>query len=451
MNTAVLGLRGPFLVLLTSGFGLHYLLSNLITLLSLGLARYAFSDCVIWRNTFRQPSQRSAPGDTPSAAATGHWYDIHGIVRIFSNVRLPELERFRVDRSLPVDLAVTCGTARSGKSAGNGRSSIRFAEMFGKTGFWLEIRPGRPLEVQVGRLLRRSPHVLYTNVVEPVLRWLLVQKGYALVHAACLAANEKALLVTAATDTGKTTTVLRALSNADAGLAFVSDDMTIISRDGSILTFPKPLTISRHTLAAVNGAAQLNTLQRLAPQVQSRVHSKSGRRGALALARGRLPMATVNTIAQMLIPPPKYDIEQLIPGVARSSGGRVHQLVCIELSERDEVKWTSDAEGIETLLRNGEDAYGFPPYPQIARYLYRSGNTDLRTVEQAIISNALRGCPAVTLRSRERDWWRALPALLDTAREAGTEKGREHGDAREGSAISDSGGPLASGRPGVAS
>jgi len=31
-------------------------------------------------------------------------------------------------------------------------------------------------------MLRYSPHVLYTNVIEPLLRWTFVKRGYALVH-----------------------------------------------------------------------------------------------------------------------------------------------------------------------------------------------------------------------------------------------------------------------------
>ena len=67
-------------------------------------------------------------------------------------------------------------------------------------------RTGRRI-VEVSGLVRRSPHVLYTNVVEPLLRWTLAERGYALVHAACVTSGDRAFLITARTDTGKTTTV----------------------------------------------------------------------------------------------------------------------------------------------------------------------------------------------------------------------------------------------------
>ena len=72
---------------------------------------------------------------------------------------------------------------------------------------------GEPIEATASPLVGRSPHVLYTNVVEPILRWTFAERGYALVHAACLADGDDAFLVTARTDTGKTTTSLQLLDH----------------------------------------------------------------------------------------------------------------------------------------------------------------------------------------------------------------------------------------------
>lgn len=52
MNNGALLIRGPFLWLLTSVFSIHYLLSNLITLVSLMIVRYALSEFWIWRDKY---------------------------------------------------------------------------------------------------------------------------------------------------------------------------------------------------------------------------------------------------------------------------------------------------------------------------------------------------------------------------------------------------------------
>ena len=135
--------------------------------------------------------------------------------------------------------------------------------------------------------------MLYTNVVEPILRWTFADRGYALVHAACLADGDEAFLVTARTDTGKTTTSLRLLD--DGAYSFLSDDLTLVAPNGRVLPYPKPLTISRHTLKAVK-TPLLTGRERAGLVVQSRLHSRSGRRLALILARTHLPAATINAL-----------------------------------------------------------------------------------------------------------------------------------------------------------
>ena len=124
--------------------------------------------------------------------------------------------------------------------------------------------------------MRRSPHVLYTNCVEPVLRWHFAEQGIALVHAACVAVDDRAFLITARTDTGKTTTILKLLDSFPRA-AFISDDLTLVAPDGTVASYPKPLTISQHTLHAVR-----------TPNLTRRQRARARRAGAPALARGPL-------------------------------------------------------------------------------------------------------------------------------------------------------------------
>ena len=168
------------------------------------------------------------------------------------------------------------------------------------------------VSVTVSPFVARSPHVLYTNVVEPILRWQLVGLGHALVHAACFADGDDAFLVTALTDTGKTTTMLKVLDGSD--LRFVSDDLVIMSPDGVVRSFPKPLTISVHTVHALRDT-MLTLGERLALIPQSRVHSREGRRLAFWLTKHRLPVASINALIQLVIPPPKYHVQRLVRDV----------------------------------------------------------------------------------------------------------------------------------------
>ena len=180
------------------------MVSNLITLVLVFVARFTLADLWIW-----------AKSDALAAQVAAHNYDIHGLVSVASQVALPELERFRVAERSPPHRARTrrAGATATWPSASNGQAPARitYVEGRGGLGFGTVIQMGERTEVLASPLLKRSPHVLYTNVVEPPLRWTFAEMGYALVHAACIAHEGRAYLITARTDTGKTTTCLKTL------------------------------------------------------------------------------------------------------------------------------------------------------------------------------------------------------------------------------------------------
>jgi putative flippase GtrA len=396
MNNLSLALRGPVLAALVSRIGMHYVAANLISLLAIAMLRFALSDRWIWTSPL-------AAGDDEA-----HHYDIHGTIAVTSGIRLPELEHFRVpllDR--PPDIRLRQERRRRMRTDDR---TIHYHDGLGRHGFEISITLAECTEVQVSPLVRRSPHVLYTNVFEPILRWTFARKGYALVHGGCISTDRSAVLITARTDTGKTTTILRAIRNHRYG--FLSDDMTILGRDGEVLSFPKPLTISAHTLGAIQYTG-LNLREWLALQLQSRIHSRPGRRFALWLSKSGLPASTINALAQILVPPPKYVIERLIPEAEVQSRGKLSHVVLIEHGQ-ESVNALSQEAIVDHLIQNGEDAYGFPPYPELADSLSTWQGRDLHAREREIIGQAVRGKSAVHMRNPAYGWWERLPEIQRT-------------------------------------
>lgn len=340
---------------------------------------------------------------------TIHDYDIHGIITVVSDAALPELAAFRVPGPIAHPTIRVRIDQPSFDGDGRGDQQIRYTEWPGWHGFGVEIAYRDGIEVNAAPLLASSPHVLYTNVVEPILRWTFVQHGFALVHGACLARDGAAVLVTARTDTGKTTTVLRTL-DAQPNLSFLSDDLTLLAPDGTVLMYPKPLTISRHTLVAVR-TPLLTRRERIGLFFQSRLHSRSGRQFGLLLTRSKLPMATTNAIIQRLVPPPKYPVQRLVPHARLARAARLTGLIVIERGGEGAVQLGTE-EATEILMSNCEDSYGFPPYETIKAFLYGGTGRDLRPIERGTVVAALDGLPATLLRSETRDWWRRVPALM---------------------------------------
>lgn len=350
-----------------------------------------------------------------------HHYDIDGILKIASAVSLPELKFFKVDQvecpDLVIEIASVGGIRPRVRSAlvANG-SGLLYREHLGGLFANFHIEMGNPVHVKAGPLLALSPHVLYTNVVEPLLRFLLVSRGFMLLHAACIAIEGRSIMLSAQTDTGKTSTILSLLRRH--GGTFYSDDMVVVSEQGTASRYPKPLTISAHTLRSVP-QHRLAPVQRLSLAWQSRLHSRSGRATGKRMAQFNVPMMALNAGVQMVIPPPKYMITELVDC---EIGGKIpiRHIFLIERGSPALVAAVSPSEALGELLANTEDAYGFPPYAQLAPQLVIDGQgyDDLRLKERAILSAALRAAEVTRLRVDDFSWPEMIRMRSDSTERA---------------------------------
>ena len=289
-------------------------------------------------------------------------YNVHGIVTIGSTVLLKELESFRSTRLRgPLDIEIRQGTVGDGGLRRRTRvtqystpPAVAYQEHLGRRGSDFRVDLSDRIQVVVGPMLVRSPHVLYTNIIEALLRFVVVSRGYMLLHSACLELNGRGVMLSALTDTGKTGTILRLLRENHS--RFLSDDMTILGPDGTALAYPKPLTISQHTLRAVN-AGDLTPKEWRRLRVQSRLHSKEGRGIGARLGQMNVPIMTLNAFTQYVVPPPKFDVDRLVP-CKRTRSVKVEELFIIE---RKPSSLSDDATGlVDELIANTDDAYGFP-------------------------------------------------------------------------------------------
>lgn len=79
---------------------------------------------------------------------------------------------------------------------------------------------------------------LFYNFLEPIINYVLMSKGYCLVHASCFSREDKAFIVHGYPSSGKTSILLRALKRSSD---YLSDEMTIISNSGVAYAYPTPL------------------------------------------------------------------------------------------------------------------------------------------------------------------------------------------------------------------
>lgn len=331
-------------------------------------------------------------------------------------MRLRELERFR-DPSLGRDHDIEIRVGRVSTQLhrqttmyhSSGRDALRYEEHLGRLGANFSLQMGERIRIVASPLLAASPHVLYTNLVEALLRFVLVSRDRVLLHSACLEIDGKGLMLSARTDTGKTGTVLRLLR--ERGARFLSDDMTILSPGGQAYSFPKPLTISQHTLRAVD-PGDLSALEWGVLRVKGRIHSKEGRGVGMALGRLNLPIMSVNSVTQMLVPPPKYAADRLVACESISTTS-VRDLFVIERAQPSLTAIDSE-DAIEELLENTDDAYAFPPFSDFAPNLVIDGMTypDLRERERELLESAMRNVRIWRMGSNSFAWADEIPKVL---------------------------------------
>jgi hypothetical protein len=125
-----------------------------------------------------------------------------------------------------------------------------------------------------------------------------------------------------------------------------------------------------------------------------------------------IPVATLNTVAQILIPPPKYHVGRLVPGVRLGLSGIAGHLWIICRGENEDARHLSTSEAVDILLENCEDAYGFPPYDVLERLLLAGSDDDLRLREREIIRAGLEHVPAQLLSSAQLGWANDIHAQI---------------------------------------
>ena len=147
-------------------------------------------------------------------------------------------------------------------------------------------------------------------------------------------------------------------------------------------------------------------------QFQSRLHSKGGRSIGIALSRFNLPIMGINALTQILIPPPKYTVDRLIP-CRMASACQVRELFIIERGH-DRLADLDHDSALRQLIANTDDAYGFPPFRYLAPAIKIGGQDyhQLREAEREILSSFLSHLRMRALASDTFGWADEIPSLI---------------------------------------
>lgn len=186
------------------------------------------------------------------------YYSIHNLLKIATNVDIPVPEYFKLQKPIrnpDVEiLQVPLGFKKSKENVlmrtnyyfwrkkntlfidfNVANAKLAIEDIFGKT------------RIRCTKALRKlSTKESWNRLVEAVLWFKLIKRGYTFVHAGALSYNGKeGVLIAAPADTGKTSTVLSLLSTGRFG--FMTDDAVLLG-NGFAYSYPEKVKVSPYTL-----------------------------------------------------------------------------------------------------------------------------------------------------------------------------------------------------------
>jgi dolichol-phosphate mannosyltransferase len=385
----------PLTFLLHTRLDTALLLANSLALLLTGFIYYMLSEQWIWTRGLMMKPRANI------------YYNIHGILSIASQVRLKDLAYFQLHHP-PSAIDIQIRVDRHGTPS-RIPGAICYDEHLGRFGFGLTILPGDFTEIIVSPLLETSPDFLFTNLVEPVIRWMLVTRGYSLARTAALGISdpdksvERALLIVGQPNTAYGLIRLCELF----GLSFMGDDRVIIGRDRLIRSFPKQVTISHDMLP--RSEKSLRGFLRL--RLQRWLYSQPVRRLGLFFSHHRLPAATVNTYLQRMVPQPKFHLNVWADSIRFVDRAQPSALLYQENYSVEPEPLQPD-KAIHLLASDNNDA-GFQPYPSIIRELNQWADRDWLEEERSILNEALSGTYLERWEIGSVNWWEQIPQIIE--------------------------------------
>ena len=211
-------------------------------------------------------------------------------------------------------LRTRSGSATRSTSAGSARTSRSTSETGSRS--------------RSSSMLARSPHVAYTNIIEALLRCVVAARGAMLLHSACVEIDGRGVMLSRAHRHREDRHRLAAAARARRAVPVRRHDGRWMP-DGTAHCFPKPLTISHHTLRAVD-PGDLPRTEWLALGLQSRLHSKGGRGIGMRLGEMNMPIMTANALTQIAGPAAEVRRRPARRLRDRSASTKVEELFIIE-------------------------------------------------------------------------------------------------------------------------
>jgi hypothetical protein len=125
-----------------------------------------------------------------------------------------------------------------------------------------------------------------------------------------------------------------------------------------------------------------------------------------------------NSLTQRIIPPPKYNVDRLVECTIKRQTV-IENMFIIERGAPGTREVDFD-DALETMIENTDDAYGFPPFRQMAPSIVigEDDYAELRRKERAIMASALQNFRVRNIASDDFTWADRIAEMLATSQKA---------------------------------
>jgi|AntDeeMetagen285_2_1112576.scaffolds.fasta_scaffold00293_5 hypothetical protein len=335
-------------------------------------------------------------------------YDFHGILSVETTEKLlgtATHRYFLTDESLDPDVRVETDADFDVDTAdlqrhdlwfygADGRDLVYYEDtLFGRTDkVLLEDLKKETTTIRANTIDRITPRSRgsVSDLLEVVIDYKLIQRGYTTLHAGALSHNGRGVLLGGFPNVGKT---LSTLSLLDVGFSYLSDDNTIIGADGTVSAHPSTSSVSYRDFRRFFGPEEFGHI---------------GYYGRLARL---FPMQFA--IAERVLDHPSLYLPD-VDGVTQADSADAMVACTLEIGPRETEEVAADT--LARKLITSTD-YSRPrpwqhPFVWVYAYFNDLDVDAVRNEERRVVRSFLSDASCYRLACEERDWDDVLEGIV---------------------------------------
>lgn len=232
---------------------------------------------------------------------------------------------------------------------------------------------------------------MWNSLLSAVISLKLLQNNRSFIHSACASIKNHAFLLAAFPDTGKSSTVLSIVKECE-NAEYLSDDLTIIDRNGNVYCYPIPMTMSSRVIGVID---------------KKEIGSKCMLKFKFCSFLQR-HLITNYLSSRFFKFPPKAYIWDIWKNVKIARKSKISAICLLEFGKRDEIKEVSHDYTLRRInLINWEIVRHLNMNPFIITYSYFNSKLELPNyinVHQKITEDFLDEPECFIIRSKNGMW-----------------------------------------------